>query len=783
MIHIKREEFPFVLLCCLLLVFPPLSAIIGYALLYPLLIHHFGPQTIPLLYLGIAIVSFFTTTLYLLFVNVIRVERLIIICSLLSIIGLILGRFFILPHFDNQADFAFWRWGLYLFFVLFAYICCNTLIPIQIWSCINASILPSQARRFYKIFFLAILAGRIIGSTLVSLVVVQIGVENLSLIWIISLAAIIPSIFNFKRFCKSRIVKLPFSFITIENNIELVQANLKNFAGFIKKSDIAKVLITVPFFLFVINLLVESQYAKIISTKFSSSESLSQFYGYYFGFRNITAVIGYLLLSSWFIHKLGILRSMMTVPIVALCGFLLITFRFEFIEALIFYYFFDMSCSTIHAVASQLAVNVVPTKYRDTMRGIVYGIMFSLGTFMGVVIYILCQSPIFGSYSTVYVTNGAAIIIIVLWLILLMKGKIFYIENLTVNLKNHDNNTVMDAIESLEERKEPKAYEALLSVLLDENKRYNKEMIGSAMKILVKLGWLKGIRAIYLYLDNSDPRLRLYAISSILHFKHLSNNPFAIHTINKKIKHLFLYDPSKSVRIEAAKFLIQQLPKNELLELSDSIYDDADPIKRMLMIQSLRTIDYELVDLILLEGLKDPDPSICKEVLVGISRFPEYINIFNHAVIKLMTSEQESHRIEGLKTLILTSPKFSYISEIAGLLNDSSPGVRCFAGVAYLSDPNKDTTIAHIALEKTLETLSNPALSSANKEEFAVILPALQQDVMDLLIDAIYTLPKEKREIANHIIRKFGIMLEEKFEEESFELDIATFISGLKLGY
>lgn len=755
---------------------------IGYSILYPLLIHNFGPQSIPYLYLGIAIVSLLSTMLHLVFLRVTHVEWLMEIFCALSILGLILNRFFILPDVEAQAEFILWRWGLYIFFVLFAFICSFTVIPLQIWTSICSIILPSQRRRFYNFFFLSIILGRIIGSYTVSLSVLHIGMQNLAFIWMAGIAALMPCIFLlFHRYKKSH---SPQSVHVLEGNKSQNRAdgNFKQLFNYIKKTDIAKIIILSPMFFWMVNLFVESQYAKILSTQFTSVDSLSQYYGLYFGFRNITIVVGVFILGPWFIQRIGLIRSIMIVPFTALIGFILITVKFEFIEGLMLYFFFDVAAATLYVQTLQLSVVAIPTSYREAVRGLLSGGLSSVGTILGVLIYLGCQAATLGGNFNIYVTNGAAITVVVMWLILLIKGKKIYIEDLLSNIKHEDDGTIMDAIELLEERKEPKAYEVLLTVLSDETGRYTVEMKGATMRMLVKLGWLRGVRSIFLYLDHKDPRLRLYAISSLMHFKNISNNIFAVHTLVNKLQYLSLYDSFRPVRIAAAKFLMELISKEELLVLMDRLYNDTDPRKRVLMIQSVRMVNQELVDLLLLEGLKDSDPSICSEVLISLNRYLEYSYIVHDRIRQLLASDRVIYRIEGLRTLIITTPTFNYLPEITAWLKDPEPAVRCLAGIAYLSSPFREETQSQQALEIAVIALLDSTLSRDNKDKIAALFASLRVEVIDELVDAIQGLTSEKRMIAFDSIGKFGLRLEEKYEEDVHEIDLSNFIGGLKFG-
>lgn len=720
---------------------------VGLTALNALLVKRLGIQYLPYSYIVLSLFNIIGTFGYLLVEARMGRIRLLMILAGLSGGILLLARSFIQNEPVSEQVF---EWNL-LYFFLLAYLVqgfCASALNAQMWSMINELFRPAQGRKLYPYFSIAWLLGGVVGGLLIHLLVPLIGVAGLITVWAASFFCIIPLSWLL-QWISGREMRWKPEAGHIAKEFSGRFSDLKETYQFIKKSSIAHYVMAITLFCFVVSSVQDFQYTQVMNLTFETEASLTTFYGTYNIFWNVSAIFLQMFVAEKLLLQTGIFRGFMIVPLTALTAFCLLIAQFDFWEGVWLRYSWNVVMTMIYFNAYQLIFNVFPLDIRGRMRGVYGGFVNAIGAIMGGLLLILfSQKASFLPAKWQYILPSVLGLACCLgWLYTVWKGRRVYIQTLIGNLhqKNHDR--MLEALESMEERREPAIIKALTDMLL-EGGEYNLEIKEKVMEVLSRLSHKDAVRTLSLFLHNPDAHLRVNAISALASFDNLVKYPFAFEYVKDQITGLFSKDASGRVRVQAGKFILKFFPKEDLPRFIFELLNHPDRDIRMMTMQTIDQLNIPLIDIMVISRLKDRDQQVKMEAVRVLWKYADYKKHTEKVIDQFINSTDIHEQQNGLTLLIRLGPPHAYLEKAEKFLESPDFLVRSLACLICLSllPPNSEKGVE--ALDRLVKTLSDPGFDAVNRKQFVSLLPILKDEILDALLEAVQQLPAEQRQVA-----------------------------------
>lgn len=747
LLNIRSDELGKVVLTWLMCAFLAMGYAIGWSAIHAMLVKRMGVEYLPYTYIGISVLAMLGSGLYLMFADTIRRDRLLIYFCTGTVIMLLTARFFVDSRHTGDAEFT---WPLVIFFtlVLGGQGLGNSTLTVQVWTMINDVFRPAQGRRLYPIIGTAGAIGGILGGLSINMLVSTIGTANLVIVWVLSIAAVIPLTLVFKKRYGGELhgVKSP-SRRNSESSQEGRLENLKSGFRFVMGSPFFRLISGLAIFFWVVSSIQDFQYTRIMNLTFSSEETLSKYYGYYsIGF-NATAMLLHVFFTGKIIQRLGVGRSLCALPMVIMIGFAAIMARFSFIPGLTMRYTWDVVGMTLQGGAYQLAFNAAPVPFRGRVRGFLEGVVNPLGGILGGLALIIIGQVF--SLDASSAPEGLDIISLVgavislVWLVFALTAQGKYVRSIVTNLNSDDRRTFLDAVESLEERGNPLALQKLLDIV----NRKDKPAQLAGLRVLPKLGQLEAVPNLMHLLHDPDEELRTAAIQSLRSFPNIREKPFLAFNLEHRIKQIFTSDESLNVRAEAARFLIENRPAEEMPVFVNELLDHPDPDIRTKVVETVSELNMEFVDLSLERMLEDAHPEVKAQAVAALWEVPRLQGTAALTLQKLLDDETAEARAAGL-TVVIRFGIGEYLPKVEPLLDVDMAGVRDRAALAILSAGDRNIDSWGRAVKTIVDALCDTERSEVIRNDIIPRLPQLSEDGLDAVLMSVALLPEEKRDLA-----------------------------------
>lgn len=749
----------------LLLVIPAIGYIIGSSAINAMLIKRLGIQYLPYSYIILSIFNMCGTFFFLLYADKLIRVRLLVIFAACSGVILLLSRLLAPSVPVGEGEFS---WNILAFFILlfiihgFFTMALNT----QSWSILNDLFRPSLRIRLLPLFATAWTTGGVIGGLILRLLVPVVGVVNIIPFWGIMFLGIIPLAYKFQKMYGGEMRWKPPLVSADKKPPQLDQ--LKEVMQYIAVSPIVWYIVAMPLLYNITNGFQDFQFNQVMNETYPTETALGAFFGTFSVISSLAAFVLQLTLASKALHWTGIFRSLFALPSVTLIAFVFLLIHFGFWEGVWLRLGWAIIASTLYFNALQLTYAVIPFNYRGRVRSFNGGIVNSIGTIGGAVVLILLQIFLEKGTTQQYLfpTLGG-IVFCLIWIYIVMKGRGVYIQTLIDNLHQKDYNTRLEALESMEERREPAIHRTLNAILLNNDETSTVEIKSKAMKVLSLLGDSDSLRTLSLFLNDPDPELRLNAIMAISYFKKLSKHPFAIYYLTSKIQEIFKHDTSHPVRVEAGRFLLNFLPKDQQPKFFEEILNHPDLNIRMMGIKNIDLLNVELVDMLAISKLKDADPTVRTEAIMALWKFSNYRGITGEALRGLLQSQNPEEVECGLIALMRIGGPSEHLKDIEPLIDAKSHLIRSLTCVFILSSlpPGSEGWIK--AQNVLMDTLSDPNYPQEERKEFITFIPNFKDEAVDGILEGLQNLSTEKRAVATAGIENFAELLYNKIINES----------------
>jgi HEAT repeat protein len=499
------------------------------------------------------------------------------------------------------------------------------LMGLAVWGLAGIVTDTRQAKRFFPLIGGGGVLGQVIGGLVTTPLASWIGADNLILVWVGTLVAVL----LFGRM-------LIGSGTARERGRPRVDAieQLREGFRYVRRSSLMRWLAlgSIVFSLLFFSLYLP--FGRAATARYPSPDDLAGFFGLFFGLSSGVAFLLSLFVSNRLLARFGVPTVMLVLPVVYVVAFGFLTIEASF-AALAVFRFVQVAWMQGGAVSAWEAVNnTVPPDRRDQTRAFLYGGPTQVGTVLAGVIALVGERALSPS-----VLFGVGFACAVLATVAMLGVRRAYPRELVLALREGrphvfgaapggadpfglargDSSAVAVAVAALEDPDPhvrrvsahilrdldaPDARSALIHALDDEDADVRATAIGSLM------GDATALPRILDLLVDPDPGVRLAALDAV--------GSLQTEEVTRSVRPL-LHDPDPIPRARAAGLLFASGrdagAERTLLELAE----DDDPEVRAAAFRAVQAIERPYVFDFALLGLRDPSAAVRAEALRALA--------------------------------------------------------------------------------------------------------------------------------------------------------------------
>ena len=555
---IQKDEISKVFITWSMVALLAIGYAIGWSAVHSMLVKRMGIEYLPYTYIGISLLGVLGSSVYLMFADVVRRDRLLMIFSLVTGLMLLFARTLVAANHDGEKDLSV---QLVLFFVVvfFAQGVGNSTLGTQVWTIINDLFRPSQGRRLYPIVGTAGTIGGIAGGASIHYLASSLGTANLVLIWAAAILALIPLTWWMrKRFGGELRGRKSGASAAQPAGSRLLEG-----WEFFFRSKMAVTLGFIAVMFWVVGSLADFQFSRIMNISFPSEAKLAGFYGVYGMIINAAGLLVQLFFSSYLIRRIGVSRGLLALPVTILAGFALVGSYFVFWSGLLMRCSWDLVGMTIQGNSYQLALNAIPGALRARIRGFIDGVINPLGGVIGGLLIIFLHN----AFDTVNKSGWqdpvtlSGIVLSALWIIVVVNSQKHYMDMIADNLQSVEQRTVMYAIDCLVEPANARA----AAMLEEVAKMQDPQKRAAVARVRASIAGNASLQALYLLLNDPVIHVRAESLRSMAHLlKKRSLPPEAFEILHRLVES----DPEPAIRADALKLVLLKQPAGEWQEMA-----------------------------------------------------------------------------------------------------------------------------------------------------------------------------------------------------------------------
>lgn len=747
LLDIRRDEAFKMVLTWLMCALLSIGYAIGWSAVHSMLVKRMGVEYLPYTYIGISLLGVFGSSVYLLFADAVRRDRLLMVFAGATGLALVLARTLVTARPEGEKGFTL---PLLLFFlaVFFAQGVGNSTLGTQVWTIINDLFRPSQGRRLYPILGTAGTIGGIAGGASIHYLAGTLGTANLVLVWAASIWLLIPlTLWLRKRFGGELRGRHAGTASAKPRGSHLLEG-WKFFAS----SKMAAILGFVAVMFWVVGSVADFQYTRIMNATFPTESKLAGYYGVYGMVINTSGLLVQIFFSGYLIRRIGIARGLCALPLTALAGFALIAARFTFWPGLALRYAWDMVGMTVQGNSYQLAMNAVPAALRARIRGVIDGVINPLGGVLGGIL-ILCLHHFFdatGDRGWLDPVTIAGFVLTAAWFLIVSRSGKVYLETVAENLRSAEARTAMDAIDCLEEPGNPRA-EALLDEVAEMP---DPEKRAAAARVRGAVRSRSSLLGLAVSCADPSPQVRHASVRALARVP-VSHPlpPEAVAAVSRLVES----DPDLSVRSEALHFLLMREEPEKAGKLAAAWLNHGSADVRVRIVEALAGQDVDRPCL-LAPCLSDPSPAVRSAAICALWDAPGGRNAARSALAELLSESDPSAHGPALIACHRTGACPD--AERARRMGESAdPVIRVLAGAAairFCPGPHAAT------LDAIFETLADEAHAGRLRAEVLPLVPDLGEEAADAILLAAAKLPPESKSHVSKVLGEWYLVLESR---------------------
>lgn len=715
--HIEKDEIIKFFVCFSLLNLIWMGFWFGLNIMQSILVKKIGVEIISYNYF----LSFFLSAAFVI-LNIYAAKRIdnttILTISLGVTSLLILGSFLLLTNIR-----VFWDIILFAAIILTIDNFLSSVLLARTWNLITQIFRPLKLRRLNLFFVLSPILSGILANLIIKVVAKNFDVSLLVLIWFAAMLICFVLLikFNFKSF---RILAL-HNLKTSE--IEIVQPNFKSQLSFYLNNKLVRILLLIPLFWGIILSLNVYQFMYIVNLAYTNENQISNFLGTMSLVQFSLILLFFILFKNKFFLRLGIFRSISSVPITGIIGYLTILFFFHFWKMVIFNYALFFFYYIFYIQAFQTSFTILKHEYREQAR--TFGsIATILGSGIGGAIIICIPDQQF-------LISLVGLIVSSIWLCLDIFGAKFYRQTLLNNLNKKE--LLFDALESIENINDHDLNVKLKEILNDKQNLYGEHEKIKVIETAKSFLNVHLIRELLFLLKSPSRTLREASIDAIEHMfdKVSSDSPIIHYQVIRSMKTILKKEPVDSVRARAAIFFFKQASKENFAAIFSDFVSHHNSTERLLAYKTLKKISIKHIDFLLKDGLHDEDPKIQGEVAGALWNFDDYQAEIKDVISSLLSSTNDDDISAGLKAIAVIGAEIEFIEKAKQFLKYPSPKIQILAGLYIMHKIPKQDPLYAESKKIAIDGLLNYSVKSEDWHEFVELIVDMEEDeIIDTLL-------------------------------------------------
>jgi len=507
----------------------------------------------------------------------------------------------------------------------------SVILGTLLWTVAGAVCDARQAKRLFPLFTSVGILGSVLGNLLTGIFARLAGTNNLIVLYVLLLGAG----FYFTRAIASAYFK-PASAARAKYSLI---SDLRAGFDFVRASPLFRMLAISSVLYSVLFLTVDFPFSEIVSTRFVGDDaSLAGFKGLFTSITTTVTFLVSLFLANRFYTRLGIINSILIMPVTYVLAFLLFFISFTFEGAVVARFSQLVVLGGLMGTAWNALFNVVPPERRGQVLAFNNGVPAQIGVVLSGLLIILSKQ-ILNTHSILLL--GATVAVVSVYLTIRMRSA--YGEALLSALRAGRTEVFSEEDEGFSGyQNDPLALQVILKELQDPKPHMRR----LAAEMLAKVGNATVIPQLVERLSDAEPEVRVAATHSLAELGASStlgemipgledpadivreetlaalaklgtaSSPELIHTLER-----LLQDSNFHVAAHAAAVLLFLQENERAQSLLSKLLQDQDVNKRHIALDALGHIAASAkekpsfkIDLIL-DLLNDPSPLIRREAI------------------------------------------------------------------------------------------------------------------------------------------------------------------------
>ena len=284
----------------------------------------------------------------------------------------------------------------------------------------------------------------------------------------------------------------------------------------------------------------------------------------------------------------------------------------------------------------------------------------------------------------------------------------------------------------------------------------DRDTRATAMQTLARLSHLPGLRHIGRALNSDDEAARLDAVRAVRSYHDIVRHPFLATYFRERMQVLFAGDASREVRAEAARYLIEHRPPEEVPHFVAELLAGSESAVKVKVVETLPTLDLDYADFALEHLFCDPDPAL--RAALATTLWPvEGRREDATAILRTLLDGRDTQGAAGGLALGGRHRSRGAVCRRSALA-DPAPEVRVMAALAMLtSAPTAERSETAVAV--ILDQAADPASCAAFRNDILPLLPGLREEALDALLLGAMSLPPARRQAAAESLGDFRDVL------------------------
>lgn len=378
-LSIKSGESRMASLTIGIMLFTSMGAALGGTGIEALFFARFGVEYLPYMFVGLGITSMIMS--FGLSAALGRIPRRVLYTSIPLFIAavLLLARLALLTGFSWLYP-ALWLGKEIL----------NFLIGILVWGIAGVVCDTRQAKRLFPLFNASRILGQVIGGFVTGVLVSTLGVENLLLVWALTMA--VSFLLSRALLRHQALPSLPIT-RTKEKQRALIHEMQQGYQ-YVRKSRLMRWVSLSAILFSVLYFSISLPFSRAATEHYVSEESLAAFLGLFNGISTAAAFLASLFLANRLFVRFGVMICILIFTSIYLVGFASLAL-FPIFAIIVAFRFMQMFwLSGIADPAYQAMFNVVPSERRDQVRTFIDGVPEQAGVFIGGAILIIGEQTL-----------------------------------------------------------------------------------------------------------------------------------------------------------------------------------------------------------------------------------------------------------------------------------------------------------------------------------------------------------------------------------------------------